>query len=415
MKINTTAAFGLILLGSLQEQNAVESFSTTRTAAAVVTDAIGAGRAFRDRQRTLDSLPMAKPARRLFSTVGEEHQQQQQQQQQQQTRGGPPASATEGRPSGGPPGTGGPPGGPPGGGGGGPPGGGPPPQTRAQKLLEVGLDFAFEVLYFGDDIGLQDSSKNLRVLWTRAILNKLEKIDDPIAFELLPKKSRWVANLAANFLPQSVVEKLDWIVKRTDFIDGQLSSFLEDDSPEGTRKQVVVLGSGYDTRCLRYGGISDLDFYCVDLPVVASNCGRIVDRYVADARGSSNNKGEGLPKAPTFVPLDLNDVGSTSACGKGKSLLGALSNRGFVGDGSVPTMVLCEAVLFYLSPPAARAVTTEVFSIPGARYCLTDNLSKVGVLPGGGPGGPPEVLARSRCASWLEENRKDLVDHDSIW
>jgi O-methyltransferase involved in polyketide biosynthesis len=211
-----------------------------------------------------------------------------------------------------------------------------------------------------------------------------------------------VASLAAKFLPQSVIGKLDWIVQRTAFIDGQLQSFLQD-TDEGARRQVLVLGSGYDTRCLRYGNLPELGFYCVDLPAVSSNCGKIVDRYRKDVDGTT-------PNAPTFVPLDLNDVGST-----GTSLLETLSCSGFVTDGSVPTMVLCEAVLFYLKPESAQSITGELFSLPQSRYCLTDNLSKVGVIPGGGPEGPPPVAARSRCEAWLKNNDKDLVDHDSIW
>ena len=103
------------------------------------------------------------------------------------------------------------------------------------------------------------------------------KIEDPIAFELLPKKTRWVANVAADLLPESVLEKLDWIVKRTDFIDGQLNSFLESTKDEPS-KQVLVLGSGYDTRCLRYGNLAGIDFYCVDCQVSH----RIVERLSSD-------------------------------------------------------------------------------------------------------------------------------------
>lgn len=284
---------------------------------------------------------------------------------------------------------------------------------------------AFDLLYLGDEIGLQDSSKNLRVLWTRAILDRLGEIDDPIAFELLPKKSRWVANVAAKLLPGSVLEKLDWIVRRTNFIDRQLKSFLEDtanDDDEGgggsRRRQVLVLGSGYDTRCLRYGDLPDLGFYCVDLPAVASNSGKIIDRYLRDRRSDDDERSPSsssmtIPRAPTVVPLDLNDVGT-----RVPSILEALSGSGFVTDGSVPTLVVCEAVLFYLRPDAAQAVTGELFaSLPSAttRYCLTDNLSKVGVVPGGGPEGPPPIAARSRCEAWLARNDKDLIDHDSIW
>ena len=247
----------------------------------------------------------------------------------------------------------------------------------------------------------------------KAILNRLGKIDDPIAFELLPKKSRWVANVAAKFLPNSVIEKLGWIVQRTEFIDGQLKLFLEETGDESEsanpKRQVLVLGSGYDTRCLRYGNLPGVGFYCVDLPSVASNCGKIVERYRADVGESSGN---GIPEAPTFVSLDLNSVGSDD----GKvSLLETLSNAGFATDGSIPTMVLCEAVLFYLTPSSAQSITSELFSLRQSRYCLTDNLSKVGVIPGGGPEGPPPIAAKARCEKWLSSQNKDLVDHDSIW
>ena len=142
---------------------------------------------------------------------------------------------------------------------------------------------------------------------------------------------------------------------------------------------------------------------CVDLPTVAENSRRVVERYLS-AGGSG-------ARSPAFVPFDLNDAGG------GASLLRAAADRGLVTDGSVPTIVLCEAVLFYLEPGAARAVTSELFSgLPGARFCLTDNLSKVGVRPGGGPEGPPNVAARARCAAWLGDNGiEDMIEHDSIW
>ena len=156
MKIFTATSSALIFLSSFRDSNTVESFTTT--------NGVTSGRS--KVARTNDKHPMNSfaTASRLFSTVGE---------QQQQQTGGPPASVRQGGPpSGGP--QGGPPqGGPPQGGPTG--GGGPPPQTTAQKLLEKGLDIAFNFLYIGDDIGLQDSSKNLRVLWTRVSEVKLRR------------------------------------------------------------------------------------------------------------------------------------------------------------------------------------------------------------------------------------------------
>lgn len=254
----------------------------------------------------------------------------------------------------------------------------------------------------------------------KALLHELDKINDPIAFQLLPERSRWVLPVAAKLLPDSVLDKLDWIVQRTNFIDRQLDDFLSQTTATQKRRQVVVLGSGYDTRCLRYtAGGADVDFYVIDLPSVSKNCQKLIDRYLTTVDTSSDGN---KPKSPTFIGFDLNDVVT-----KNKSLVkdGLLMSKSdgcneFVADGTVPTMIICEAVLFYLIPAAAQKITTELFQLSSSsssefRYCFTDNLSKVGVVPGGGPGGPPEVVARTRCEGWLKDNDKELIDHDSIW
>ena len=53
------------------------------------------------------------------------------------------------------------------------------------------LDALAEVTLAGlhrwDDEAVQDSSKNLQVLWSRAVLAKIGELDDPIAYQLLPK------------------------------------------------------------------------------------------------------------------------------------------------------------------------------------------------------------------------------------
>ena len=43
-------------------------------------------------------------------------------------------------------------------------------------------------------------------------------------------------------------------------------------------------------------------------------------------------------------------------------------------DESVPTLVICEALMFYLSPPAAKAVITDLFSKDFTKYVFVDNL-----------------------------------------
>lgn len=307
-------------------------------------------------------------------------------------KSGPPASvsAAKGGPGGGPPQSSGGPGGPP------QAKGGPPAQTRAQKVLEVAFDAGFKLLYLGDDSGIRDSSKNLRVLWTRALLNSLGKINDPVAADLLPRKTRWVvgtsmANLAWRDSP--AVEKLDWIVDRTQFIDSQLDEFLEETQGCSTNRQVVLLGSGYDTRALRYSQ-SNVDIYEIDIPEVVSMKSKMVNQYLENSSRESSI---------TFVPLDLNE-----ALTRNKNVVEVLKSQGFQED--LPTIVVCEAVLFYLIPGAVQKIVSDLFSLNANRYCFTDNLSKVGVQPG-----PPVPSPREKCESWLKENGKELVAHNSIW
>ena len=72
----------------------------------------------------------------------------------------------------------------------------------AQKVLEQVFEVAFKLLYLGDESGIRDSSKNLRVLWTRALLNTLGKIEDDIAYELLPSSCRRAFDLPSNVSPR---------------------------------------------------------------------------------------------------------------------------------------------------------------------------------------------------------------------
>ena len=178
--------------------------------------------------------------------------------------GGPPPGV-----GGPPPGMGGP-GGPPGGvggpPGGGPPKGGPPPRTAAQQFVDKVFETVFPLLYAFEPYGMLDSEKNLRVLWVRALLAASGKLDDEVAKELLPSATRWVVGPALAPLWAPALPKLDWIKQRTEFIDAVVTDFVRA-LPEGERAQAVLIGSGYDTRALRYRS-APLDFYEVDLPEV---------------------------------------------------------------------------------------------------------------------------------------------------
>ena len=339
--------------------------------------------------------------------------------------GGGPPPGTRGGAGGAPLGAGGPPPGTPGGpggppvGGGGPPGGGGgggPPGTGAPGGIEKVFETAWPLLYAfdaeGRQDGVRDSSKNLRVLWTRALLSNLGRIEDPVAYELLPSGTRkLVGRLAASTIWSSpigapAVEKLDWIVDRTNFIDCQLRAFLDETDAEGAsgKRQVVVLGAGYDTRSLRFQS-QGLRFFEVDLPDIATAKERMLRRFLGEERGSNSFTGTDVVR-PEHVGFDLNEIATQQ-----KRLLDDLVARGLELDPSVPTMVICEAVLFYLMPEAAQGLVKELFALPNARrFCLTDNLAKLGVAPG-----PPVPTPREKCQEWLGREGKTLIEHDSIW
>ena len=98
------------------------------------------------------------------------------------TAAGPPPGVATGRGSGGGPGDGG-----------GPPGG-PPPRTPVQKVLDSLFEISFRLAYAFEPEGLLDSSKNLRVLWVRALLNSAGQLQDDVALQLLPRASRWIVS-----------------------------------------------------------------------------------------------------------------------------------------------------------------------------------------------------------------------------
>ena len=64
-------------------------------------------------------------------------------------------------------------------------------------LTDAWATLALAQLHFFDDDAVRDSSKNLQVLWSRALLAHNGQLQDPIAFQLLPKSTRWFINSGA--------------------------------------------------------------------------------------------------------------------------------------------------------------------------------------------------------------------------
>jgi hypothetical protein len=101
----------------------------------------------------------------------------------------------------------------------------------------------FSLLHLQDETGIQDASKNLRVLWARALLHASGKLDDPVASQLLPRNTRGlVASEEGAKLFEGSIQFLEWIQARTEFIDKAVDSFLSSPScqPDGQAQPCQV-------------------------------------------------------------------------------------------------------------------------------------------------------------------------------
>ena len=105
-------------------------------------------------------------------------------------------------------------------------------------------------LHAFDDKEVQDSSKNLQVLWSRATLAKNGELDDDVALQLLPESTRSVVSAG---LFDGVLPFLEWVAARTDFLNQGCEAFLSSPScADGRDCQIVIFGAGFDTRSIRY-------------------------------------------------------------------------------------------------------------------------------------------------------------------
>ena len=269
---------------------------------------------------------------------------------------------------------------------------GPPPRTTAQKAVDWAFETAFPMLYAFENEGMLDSSKNLRVLWTRALLANANLIDDDVATKLLPTTTSWVVGKPfANTIWQPVLPKLTWIKQRTEFIDQALDRFLED-CRRGPRPQVVLLGAGYDTRALRYRN-AGAGFYEIDLETVVDVKGGMVRRFFEQVGGECSIR---------TLALDFNKF-DFSSCSPFDLLV---KNHGL--DQTRPTLIVCEALLFYLAPPAKRALMSAASSFirenSRSKVVLVDNLAPFVTSP-----------LEKDAADFLNPLGMELGAHASLW
>jgi len=186
----------------------------------------------------------------------------------------------------------------------------------------------FSLLHAFDDCDIKDSSKNLRVLWVRALLDYRNKIDDDVAMQLLPKTTRglvtseWGASLL-----DPILKFAEWIEARTDFIDTALDNFLSSPACRDAENDVnlscnvVLFGAGYDTRALRYRHkhSENINFIEVDLPEVVQGKEKLYQQFQRE-----NDPDWDFGSKHALVPFDLNDCGGAAP----KNLIASLREQG---------------------------------------------------------------------------------------
>eukprot|EP00587_Corethron_hystrix_P003373 CAMPEP_0113314904 /NCGR_PEP_ID=MMETSP0010_2-20120614/10777_1 /TAXON_ID=216773 ORGANISM="Corethron hystrix, Strain 308" /NCGR_SAMPLE_ID=MMETSP0010_2 /ASSEMBLY_ACC=CAM_ASM_000155 /LENGTH=853 /DNA_ID=CAMNT_0000171281 /DNA_START=275 /DNA_END=2836 /DNA_ORIENTATION=+ /assembly_acc=CAM_ASM_000155 len=291
-------------------------------------------------------------------------------------------------------------------------------EAASQNIFGVASDFGtgliFSLLHAFDDCGIEDSSKNLRVLWVRALLAYRKKIKDDVAHKFLPSNTRslvtteWGANILDPILPFA-----EWIEARTQFIDEGLNHFLSNPlctDPETGSKlecQVVLLGAGYDTRALRYRHEhgNKAKFIEVDLPSVVEGKSKLYKKFQKEQDPEWNIDKYGS----TLVPFDLNDAGGPDP----KSLVQILRENGLKKD--TPTLFVSEAVLFYVNEGAVRNIMNDFFNFASqggngdseraeTLFCFTDTLKPF-----------VDVPFSNEANKWFDANNMDLLQHRSRW
>jgi len=272
----------------------------------------------------------------------------------------------------------------------------------------------FSLLHAFDDCGIKDSSKNLRVLWVRALLNYRGKIKDDVAMRLLPSSTRiLVTSETGAKLLDPILKFAEWIQSRTEFIDESLDHFLsspvctDPDTKEKLECNIVLFGAGYDTRALRYRNKhgAKANFIEVDLPGVVEGKSKLYDKFLKE------NEPDWDPNRPvsTFVPFDLNTSGGPDPI----SLIETVRSVGGLKK-DVPTFIVWEAVLFYVNEDAIRNIMQDLFDFAKGGngdseraetlLCFTDSLKPF-----------VDVPFTNEAQKFFHENNMDLLQHRSRW
>jgi len=274
-------------------------------------------------------------------------------------------------------------------------------------LSDKATGLAFDLLHAFDEDPIQDSSKNLRVLWVRALLNQKGLINDTVAEKFLPPTTRGLVTTHYSSLFNPIIQFTEWIQARTDFIEGAVGHFLSspecsDDKDSSVPKEcnIVLFGAGYDTRAIRYRNKhgSKINFIEVDLPEVTTGKTKLYERFQKAEDPDWN-----LEERHNLIPLDLNSCGNDDKV----SLLKTLEEVGGLKK-DLPTLFVWEAVLFYVNEDAVRNIMKELTDFTASRenamLCFTDSLKPF-----------VDVPFSNEVSSFFKKKKLELLQHRSRW
>lgn len=191
--------------------------------------------------------------------------------------------------------------------------------------------FMIPILHFADMTTPKDSFINLPVLWWKAIASQRWGIlnDGGIAFDLLPSFTRNIVRFPFCYLFPKLHHQN--VALRTVYLDNALNSELQNEE----EANIIVLGSGYDTRAIRFlQHNQNHEFFEIDFPNVIKSKALMLSRFKARRKILTNDK------IPRLMEADLNDL----------DLVKLRLNSIFTKEQrKKKTVFLVEAVLMYMN------------------------------------------------------------------
>ena len=192
---------------------------------------------------------------------------------------------------------------------------------------------------------------------------------DILAQRFLPLVLRLAirSSLMRKFVKKQLRGIYGFIACRTAFFDLVLENYVFSSSSffgrlEGNPiEQIVNLGAGFDSRCLRYrkeieNGSPKVKYFELDLPPFSRNKKLMLEKIVREDQRGPARAPCGLPPYVTLIPTDFSRISS----------LGDVLNERNGFDASKRTLFLWEGVACYLEPQVVNSVLQWIHAHGGA-------------------------------------------------